>query len=137
VAIWRLKRRRVPGWAGYLLKKELYEEARANLQRVKDICDASANIPDGVRVRRHLGVLYTEWGDLTLAKRYLHEAEALACAAGQEEWPAMHLALIAHGQAGVFMKSCDFGSAELLAEQAQTFLAAAGKLESLPMLQLR
>lgn len=123
------------GWVS--VEEELYEEARANFQRVKDICDSSANAPDGVRVRRHLGVLYTKWGDLTLAKHYLHEAEAIACANGQEEWPTMHLALIAHAQAGVFMKSCDFALALSYADRAQAILRTTNNLESLPMIQLR
>lgn len=123
------------GWVS--VEEELYEEAKANFQRVKEICDAAANISDGVRVRRHLGVLYTNWGDLNLAQHYLREAEAMTRAAGETEWVNVNLALIAHGQAGIAMKLCDYGNAELLAEQAQAFLAAAGKLESLPMLQLR
>ena len=122
------------GWISF--EEGFYEDAISNFQRVKDICDVSKNISDGIRVRRHFGVLYTKLGDLNLAKQYLHEAREMTLAAGQVEWADFQLALIAHAQANAVIKSCDYECAQSYSEQAQAHLLRTETLETMPMMQL-
>ena len=123
------------GWIAF--EEDAYETAESHFQRAITLGDLQEDIAEKVQVRRHIGILYTEWGKFDLAAHYLNEARMLIHTVDASAWTDGRLALIAHAKAALAMKQEEYATAQAYSEQALALLLRADEQAQIPMIRLR